>query len=787
MRALDRKLLRDLWRLRGQVLAVGTVIASGVALLVMSLTSIEALQETASAYYDRYRFASVFAHVERAPLHVAARLAAIEGVQAVTTRVVRSAILDVDGFAEPVIGQLVSVPERGATALNALALRQGRLPRAAAPDEAVLSEPFALAHGLAPGDHVDAVLNGRWRRLMIVGVALSPEYVYTIGPGALMPDDRRFGVVWMGERALQAAFDLEGSFNDVSLGLLRGVDPEAVVDRVDRVLERYGSVGAYSRGDQLSNWFLMNEITQLKTFARLLPAVFLAVAAFLTNMVLARLVAVERSEIGLLKAFGYGGPAIAWHYVKLVLVICGVGIALGWFLGYWLGLYETVTYAEFYKFPFLLYRPGAVPFLMAALASLAAALLGTVHAVRKAAELPPAQAMQPPLPTLFRRSRLSRMRLARHVDQSTRIVLRQVARWPLRSFAASAGIGLAIAVLISSMQWLDALDHIEDVYFQQAQGQDVTVGFAQTRGVDALRSLARLPGVMAAEPMRAVPAKLHAGPRTQRESVQGVPAHQLLYRVYDASGRAVDLPRAGLVLSTMLARQLAVKPGDTVTIEVLDGRRPVLHVPVAQVFETYIGSPAYMDIAELNRLLREPPSVNAVHLRVDPRERDRLFRALKAVPQVSAVTLRDAAIDTFRATMARTLLIFVSFFVAFSCALAFGVTYNTARIALSERGRELATLRVLGFTRAEISYILLGETGVLALVALPLGLVSGYALARALVQGLQTELFRVPFVITSPTYGWALLVGIAATAASALLVRRRLDRLDLIGVLKTRE
>jgi putative ABC transport system permease protein len=787
MRALDRKLLRDLWRLRSQVLAIGMVIASGVALLVMSLTSIEALQETATAYYERYRFASVFARVERAPQHVADRLAAIDGVQAVTTRVVRSAVLDVAGFGEPVIAQLVSVPERGEPALNTLALRQGRYPRAGAPDEAALSEPFAQAHGLALGDHLHAVLNGRWRRLTIVGVALSPEYVYTIGPGALMPDDRRFGVLWMGEEALQAAFDLEGAFNDVSLGLLRGADPDAVVDRVDRVLARYGSVGAYARDDQLSHWFLMNEITQLKTMARLLPTVFLAVAAFLTNMVLARLVAVERSEIGLLKAFGYPGRVIAWHYVKLVLVIGAVGIVLGWFVGYWLGLYNTITYAEFYKFPFLLYRPGPGPFAVAALASVAAALLGTIRAVREAAALPPAQAMQPPLPPMFRRGRLARFSPVRWLDQPTRIVLRQVGRWPLRSFVASAGIGLAIAVLISSMQWLDAIEHIEDVYFLQAQRQDVSVGFAQVRTIDASQSLARLPGVMVTEPMRAVAAKLRVGSRMEREAVQGVPARQRLHRVYDAAGRPVELPPEGLVISTMLAQLLDVGPGDTITVEVLEGRRPVLDVQVAGVFETYIGSPAYMEIGALNRLLREPPSVTGVHLRVDPRERDAFFRELKDVPQVSAVTLRDAAIETFRATMARTLLIFVSFFVVFSCALAFGVTYNTARIALSERGRELATLRVLGFTRAEISYILVGETGVLTLAALPLGVAFGYALARALVVGLQTELFRVPFVIAPDTYGWALLVGIGATAASVLLVRRRLDRLDLIAVLKTRE
>jgi putative ABC transport system permease protein len=784
---LDRKLLRDLWRLRGQVLAIGLVIASGVALLVMSLTALEALRDTSAAYYERYRFADVFAQVKRAPEHLAERIAAIEGVQSVETRVVHSAVLDVAGFDEPVIGQLVSIPEGAPPQLNRLALRQGRLPRLGAPDEAVLSEPFALAHALGPGDRLRAIINGRWRELQVVGVALSPEYVYTIGPGALMPDDRRFGVIWLGREALQAAFDLDGAFNDVSVSLLRGTDPEQVVDRMDRLLARYGNVGAYARADQMSNWFLTNEIAQLETMARFLPTIFLAVAAFLTHMVLGRLIAIERPEIGLLKAFGYGNGAIAWHYVKLVLGIGSVGILLGWFAGYWLGLYNTTMYAEFYRFPFLVYRPGPAPFLLSAGASLGAALLGALGAVRHAAALPPAEAMQPPAPTLFRRGRLALAAGSRWLDQPTRIVLRQATRWPLRSFATSVGIAMSVAVLIVSMQWLDAIHRIVDVYFLQAQSQDVTVGLVDARSADAVRGLARLPGVTETEPMRSVAAKLHAGPREQREAVQGVPAHQSLHKVYDARGRAIDLPPEGLVISTMLAKLLQVGPGDLITIEVLEGRRPVLEVPVAATFETYIGSPAYMEIGALNRLLHEPPSVTAVHLSVDPHRQGDLFLALKRIPQVSAVTLRSAAVVTFNETMAKTILIYVGFFIVFSATLAFGVTYNAARIALSERGRELATLRVLGFSRREISYILVGEIGLLTFAALPLGAACGYALARWLVRAFETELYRVPFVIEPSTYGWALLGGFLATLASVLLVRRRLDRLDLIAVLKTRE
>ncbi len=786
-RALDRKLLRDLWRLRGQVLAIALVMASGVGLLVMSLTTVESLEETATAYYERYGFAEVFAHVERAPEHLRERLRAIPGVRAVETRVVRTAVLDVGGFEEPVIGRLVSLPERHEPLLNRLALRQGRFPRLGAPDEAVLNEPFAQAHGLGIGGTLRAVVNGRWRVLTVVGIALSPEYVYAIGPAALMPDDQRFGVLWMGQEALQAAYDLDGAFNDVSLTLLRGTDPETVVDRVDRLLARYGGVGAYARADQLSNWFLMSEIAQHHTLATFLPTIFLAVAAFLTHMVMARLIAVERSEIGLLKAFGYRNRDIARHYTRFVLGIGLVGVLLGWIVGYWLGLYQTRLYADFYHFPFLNFHPSLQSFLVAACVSLGSALIGALGAVREAAALPPAEAMRPPAPPLFRRTAFGRLGLVRRLDEPTRILLRQIARWPGRSFITAAGIAMAVAVLVTSMQWIDAINRMVDVYFMDAQAQDLSVGFAEPRSSEVVRDLARLPGVLTTEPMRAVAARLHAGWRVEREAVQGLPADQELYRVYDAEGREIRLPPEGLVISTMLAGMLQVGIGDRVTVEVLEGRRPVFEVPVVGTFETYIGSPAYMEIGALDRLMRERPSVTAVHLRVDARQRARLFRELKSLPRVASVTVKDAAVRTFHETMAKTLMIFISFFVVFSCTLAFGVTYNAARISLSERSRELATLRVLGFTRAEISYILLGEVALITFVALPLGCASGFVLASLIVHAFETELYRVPMVILPATFGWAIAIGLAATAVSALLVRRRVDRLDLIAVLKTRE
>ena len=787
MNTLNRKLLRDLWRLRGQVLAIAMVVASGVAVLVMSLATLNSLQETAATYYERYRFADIFAGVTRAPEQLAKRVAAIPGVQHAETRISKLATLDIAGFAEPVIGQLVSIPEHGESVLNRLALLAGRRMQPDHPDEVVLSEPFAEAHGLTTGSRLHAVINGKRRELNVVGIALSPEHVYAIGPGALMPDNQRFGILWMGRDALAAAYDLDGAFNDISLSLLHGTRPESVIPQLDQLLARYGGIGAIARADQLSNWFLMNEIDQLGTLARILPTIFLVVAAFLTNMVLARIIATERSEIGLMKAFGYRNTEIGWHYARMVMCITAIGIVLGWLVGAWFGKISTGLYAEFYRFPLLIFAPPPSTFATGALVSLGAALAGTFSSLRRAAKLPPAEAMRPPAPPLYRRTRLSRSRIATWLDQPSRIILRQIVRWPGRALLTSAGIGLSVGVLVMALQWIDSINHIVQVYFYDSQRQDMMVGLVEAQSDSAAHELAHLPGVLSVEPMRIVSAYLRHGNQSHRGALTGIPPDAQLQRVYDAGGYVVPLPPGGVVLGTKLAEKLGVSTGDTLQVDVLQGRRPQLQVPVAGVFETYIGIPAFIDIATLNRLLKERPSLEYANLLVDDAARPALYEALKNMPKVSAVMLREAAITTFNDTLAETLLIYISFFAMFACTLGFGVVYNSTRIALSERGRELATLRVLGFSRAEISYILLGEVALLVLVGLPMGCIAGQGLAWLMTSAFETELYRVPLVIELSTYGMAILVALAATAASAALVRRRLDRLDLIAVLKTRE
>jgi putative ABC transport system permease protein len=787
MRPLNRKLLRDLWHIRGQGLAIAAVMGAGVAMFIMYLSTFHSLRLTQTTYYERYRFADVFAGLKRAPLALRSEIAELPGVAAADLRVVVDVSLDVPDLAEPATGRLISMPVPAAPMLNDVFLRRGRHPSPGHPDEVLVSEAFALAHGLDPGSRVGAVINGRRRDLEIAGIALSPEFVYSIRPGELMPDDRRFGVFWMDRRALATAFNMEGGFNNVALKLAPGASEQDVIARLDRLLSPYGGLGATPRALQTSHWYLDNELTQLQTVGLILPIIFLAVAAFLLNVVLTRIVSVQREQIAALKALGYSNRELGWHYAAWSLVIAAAGTVIGTAGGAWLGSGMTSIYNDFFRFPVLYYQlPGSVV-LTALVVSFVAGLFGAFSAVQRVVRLPPAEAMRPEPPARYRETWLERIGLRDWLSPTARLVLRNIARQPVRASTSVVGIALAVAMLILGTFFLDSIAVLMDLQFYVTQRQDVTVAFVEPRSGAALYELQRLPGVMAVEPLRAVPARLRAGSRSRQVPVMGLVASPRLNRVVDAVHGPITLPPDGLVLSLKLAEILDVGLGDEVTIEVLEGRRPVVSSAVTAIVEEYMGTSAYMEVNALRRLLREGPTLSGAFLQADEAAAGPLYARLKRTPTVAGVNLKGSAIQAFNETLAETFYVMIFFNLLFSSVIAFGVVYNAARVSLSERSRELASLRVLGFTRGEISSILLGELATLTLVGIPVGLLLGYVFAGALIAAFNTELYRFPLVVSSRTFAYASTAVLVAAGISALVVRRRLDRLDLVAVLKSRE
>lgn len=784
---LDRKLLRDLWHLRGQVAAIGVVVACGVATVVTTRTSYTSLVASRAAYYRDYRFADVFAHLTRAPETLRPRLLAIPGVEAVETRVVMGVTLDVPGLAEPATGQLVSVPDRPTPILNDLHLRRGRWLEPGRADEVMVSEAFAVANHLDLGGTLGAVINGRWQRLRIVGFALSPEFVYEIRAGGLFPDSKRFGVLWMSRAVLGPAFDMVGAFNDVSLTLSPGAVEPDVITALDRILERYGGLGAYGRRDQVSARFLADEIAQNRVSGTVIPAIFLGIAAFLLNVVMARLVSTEREQIGVLKAFGYSDWAVGWHYLKLALVALCIGAMVGTGVGLWLAAQTNARYSQYYRFPTFLFRLDWTAVGIAVLVTVGAAVAGAAGAVRRVVALPPAAAMQPEPVLRFHAGVLERLRLQRVLSAPGRIIARNLERRPMKAALSALGIAFAVAILMVGRFFVDAMVYLADVQFRHVQRENLTVVFNAPRSRAVRYELTRLPGVLRAEGFRTVPVRLRAAHHARLTAILGLEQAGELRQLVGRKLTPVALPPDGLVLTAKLGEILEVSPGDTLTVEVLEGARPVERAVVAGFVDELLGLSAYMDQRALNRLMREGATLSGAFLRVDPFAAAALYQRLKRLPGVAGVASRDAALASFEATLAQSIGIMTVILVGFAGALAVAIVYNAARIALSERARELASLRVLGFTRAEISFMLLGEQAILAAAGIAVGLGIGYAFCAFLSGLYQWEMFRIPLVVSPRTYAFAIAVILGASAASGLLVRRRLDRLDLVAVLKTRE
>jgi putative ABC transport system permease protein len=787
VRAINRKLLRDLWHLRGQIVAVAAVVMCGIAAFVTMRSAYTALVAAQADYYRRYRFADVFAHAKRAPEALAARIRDLPGVATVQTRIVAEVALDVPGLAEPATGRLVSIPERRAPILNDLHLRRGRWVEPGAPGEVVASEGFAAANSLNVGSHIGAVINGRWQRLTVVGVALSPEYVYEIRGLEVFPDNRRFGVLWMGREALAGLFDLQGAFNDVSVSLGPGAPAAPVIAGIDRLLARSGGLGAYGRDLQLSHRFLSDEIAQDRVSGLYLPFVFLGVAVFLVHVVLSRLVGSQRDQIAILKAFGYSSGAVGAHYLGVALAAVLAGAAPGTLLGLWFAAYLAQIYARFFRFPEIVFAasPGLIAFATAI--SAAAAFLGAVSAVRRAVRIPPAEAMRPEPPPRFKRGLLERTGLALLLSPPSRMIVRNLGRRPAKALLSTLGIALAVGILVLTRYFGDCVDWMVRIQFREAQREDVTVILREARSAAVLRDLGHLPGVLAVEPFRSVPVRLVAGHRARRVEIVGVDPAGDLRRVVTRSLGRVEVPPEGLVLTDALARILGVAPGDPVTVEVLEGRRVVRETRVAATVDDLFGLTATMDIQALNRLLGEGETVSGAFLATDAASQSRLTERLKRLPAVAGVAVRESMLASFSETIAQSMRATTSVLILFACVIAFGIVYNGARISLSERGHELASLRVLGFTRREIGVILLGEHALLTLAAIPLGFGLGAGGASLLARSVASDLYRLPLVFSRETFAFAFLVTLAAAVFSGIMVAGRIRKLDLVAVLKTRE
>ncbi|MBI5322248.1 MAG: FtsX-like permease family protein [Bradyrhizobium sp.] len=773
--------------MRGQVMTIALVVAAGIAVFVASISTYDSLRAGRDRFYDSARFPQVFVTLKRAPLPVVAQIREIPGVAAIEPRIVRDVILDWPSAALPVSARMVSLTHAGDEPLARLHIRRGAPPEPGDTGSVAINEAFAEANAVRLGADVAVVLNGHLQSFRVAAVALSPEYVYAVKPGLPIPDDRFYAVLWVDRSAAEAAFDMKGAFNDAIVSLVPGTDPKQVIDALDRLLEPYGSVGAIARRDHPSNRFLEDELNQQKVMSITIPVIFFGVAAFLLNVVLGRLVIAQREQIAALKALGFPATPLILHYLKLVAVIVLIGAAIGLAAGYIFGEAMVASYHGFFRLPALVFELTPWSALAGFLISLAAASLGVVTSLQEIVALPPAVAMRPAAPWRFRRSWIETWLSARMLTPRHVLVIRNFAGRPLRSLFTIAGIALAVPMVVLGLFWRDSINQMVAVQFNLVERGNAMVTFPRPLDRAVIGDLAREPGVLVAEGLRIVPVRLRAGHRSYLTSVIGLPSGGSLRRPHDVALHPIDVPPDGITLTRRLAERIGVVPGGIVTVEVMEGRRRKIDLPASALVDEMVGMSSYMEIETLNRLTGEGRVASAASLFVEPSALPALAQRFKQLPIIESVAVKTYTLNSFFEKIAGIVYVSAGILTAFAVIVAVGVVYNSARIALQERAWELASLRVLGFTRAEVAQILFSQFAIEIALAIPVGLVLSRYIVTLIAQFHSSESFQIPGIVEPPTYAMAVAIVVAAAAASAYIVRRRVDRLDLVAALKTRD
>jgi len=790
MKALDRKLLRDLRLMWSQALTIALVVASGIGGFITSLSAVDSLSLARDRFYAEGRFADVFATVKRAPNSLADVLRDVEGVADVQTTLEEIVRVEIPGLADPIIGQLIGMDRLHGHRMNRVTVASGRALDAGQGTpadgsiEALVSEGFAQGHRLKPGDKLNVLLDGKRRTLVVAGTALSPEFIFAGLWG--MPDTRGFGVFWVERDALAAAYDMNGAFNRVAAKLAPGASEQVAIDGMSRLLARYGGHEANGRTAQSSHAMLDNEIKQQRVLGTVLPAIFLGVAAFLLNVVVSRLVSTQREQIAALKALGYPNRSIGAHYLKLVLVIVTLGLLLGVIVGDRLGTLFTGLYAEFFHFPVFEHRIAPWLLVVSVGITVGTAMLGTLNAIVATVRLPPAEAMRPPSPGRYRRTLLETLGI-QAMPPALRMIVRNMERRPLRTGLSVAGVAAAVAIVIMGNFFRDAIEVIVDTQFNLGLRGDVTVWTAEAVDDAVRHEVARLPGVTMVESTRFVPVTFVNGHRRERSMIRGYAARPEVYRLIDVDRRETLLDGRGLVLTDRLADKLGLRVGDIVRVDVLEGRERTIDMRVDATVREMMGLNAYMDRRELNRMLGDGDVTTGFVLAVERGREATVLEASKALPRAAGAWSKSTMLRNMEEISARNVRIMSTILTVFASVIAVGVVYNNARIALSERAWELASLRVLGFTRSEVSGLLLGELAIVIGIALPIGMLLGFGLTHAITELLKSDQFYFPVEVRARTYAWAAVCVLTAAAASALVVRRHIDRLDMVAALKTRD
>ncbi|NLI96893.1 MAG: FtsX-like permease family protein [Synergistaceae bacterium] len=789
---LLNKLFRTIGSTRGPFFGVVAVVAVGLSVFVSMAAVSDNLMRSRENFYRQTDFADLFFHVVRAPEGVVEKVSAVNGVSRASGRIQKDvslfrqdgtrATLRLTGFKLPMENEL-----------NRILVQQGRLfeknPEGGAL-EILLSSQFAKANEFRPGSTVSVAAEGKEKPMEVVGIAASPEFVYAIKNAAsVFEDPSGFGAAMISLKQAQQVLDFEGSVNQILVRLVPGSDPDRVRKEIRTILEPYGNLTDYPQRDQVSEAILRGELEQLRVAATFLPAFFLGLAALMQTVFLSRLVKAARTQIGLMKALGYDNGRLMLLYGGYSLASSGMGGVAGILAGYGLARVFTRLYATYFNLPRLdaAFNPRSAGLGLAL--SLTLGCLAGFAGARSILGVRPAEAMRLPPPRGAVKLFLENWHfLWGRLDLASKMSLRSIFRNRFRSAVTFLGVLVSIGMLVVSLFTRDSVESLFDRHFNRELRYDLLARFPSPVRNAELLNLERLPGVIRVEPLFELPVRLMLRGRREETVVVGIDPGQSLLGMSDEGNRPRGLPVSGLLLDWNSARKLGARPGDFLEVETLLGKGPSRKgtVAVAGLSRKSVGGVSYLDLETLNSILQEKGLVTGAAIKTERGRSQEAERAMAGMINVSSVLSRQKEREYLEKNLAYMNLS-IAILVAFSSLLGLAIIFNASALAFSERRRDLASLRAMGFSSEEVALFLLKENLFLLVAGTLAGLPFGKLLSEAYARAVSTDLFSFVAVVFPRTYILSAAGGVAFAALAFFLGIRSLERLDFAETVKARD
>lgn len=760
------------------------VTAVGIASLVMSRSGYLSLQQSKEESYRKLNFADLSIPLVRIPRSAMTILENHPNIQLAECRVSDNGQVLIPKENQVIHARFHSL-ERSNKSINATKLMEGQFPRLQALNDALVSDAFAQAWKISPGEQVHVLLRGRKLRLRIAGIVRSPEYVYQAGSATSIPEDRLFSVWWLHPQLLSNLSQMQSSCNEVLLILKNPNTEKDFENFLEQKLKPFGYTFFVPRKRQISNYFIESELQQLRGMAIFIPLIFLSITLFLLNITMARVILTQRESLGTLCAFGFTRVALIVQTVVFGVLCLVPGLLLGLLAGHWLSKEIFRIYLLFYRFPEAHFQFDIQSTILSALLCLATGVAGSIFALGHLLRKTPAEILHPRPPEQTRRLPFENSRFFQKLDLGTRMSLRNLMRRPFQTLVTTAGLSISLALLLFAQFQRTAITRLIEQQFEETQKQTHTINLTRSLPHSVLPSLRHhLPSGLL-EGHTQLPVVLQFKGATRELELVLTHQEQIL--------RSEKLPEqnlrstTGVKISKSLADALDIKQGDRIKITTREVFPQQIMLQVTDFNENLMGYTAQMTRNDFQELTKQTTYFNLILYRGTTRTELNSEDLISRFPQISSVLSKSFAKKTFAKTVSENIGTFQFYMIIFSLIIALGVLYNNSRIQFAERLAELSLLRAVGFSVREISSLFWKDYLILVFISIAPGLWLGRILVRWIIRSMETEMFRIPIFFSKEMDIAAVLYLFLGVLCAILFIQPSLRKIPFIVALKERE